>query len=487
MRPPARLSQATLGRATAGVSRPAYDRSALSAGILHFGPGAFHRAHQASFVDQMLARDPGLAITAVSLHSRDVAEALNPQDGLYALAARGTETRWHIVGAIREVLVAPDAPQAVLARLTSPQLRAITATVTEKGYCLTAQGDLDLDHPDIGADLAGGRAPRSFPGWLFAGLQARRAAGLAAPVVLSCDNLPGNGRRLRRALAQFGEAAGEVEMAGWIDAEVRFADTMVDSITPATDAALRAEAAAALGLTDAWPVQREDFVQWVVEEGPLGPLAGVFESAGVTLAGDVAAFETAKLRLLNGAHSTLAYLGLLVGYATVAEAMADPALASFMETLMRQDIGPTLGRSGVPAGAYIDQVLTRFRNPAIAHQLAQIAWDGSQKLPVRLLPTIEDALGVGRPVGRLAVGVAAWMAFVARQARRGVPITDPLATRLAGLGRRTTGDPDADVDLFLGLREVFPAGLAAREAFRRALIAAYRGLGGPDPRQALAL
>ncbi|HET6970970.1 MAG TPA: mannitol dehydrogenase family protein, partial [Phenylobacterium sp.] len=316
------LSDATLDRLRPEVLRPAYDRAATRIGILHFGPGAFHRAHQAFYVDRMLAQDPGLAICGVSLNSDTVREALAPQDGLYSLTKRDAEPSIRVIGAICEVLTAPRGPDAVFARLADSALRAITTTVTEKGYHLTAGGDLDLSHAEVRQDLSGEGAPRTLAGWLVEGLRRRRAAGLAAPVVISCDNLSGNGAKLRRSVAQLAEARGETDLAAWIGGEVRFPDSMVDSITPATDDLLRAEAAARLGVVDAWPIQRERFTQWVVAD-ELGTLSGVFAEAGVTLTGDVAGFERAKLRLLNGSHSTLAYVGLALGHESVFEAMSD--------------------------------------------------------------------------------------------------------------------------------------------------------------------
>ena len=475
------LSDATLGGLPGEVIRPAYDRAATRIGVVHFGPGAFHRAHQAFYLDRMLVQDPGLAISAVSLRSDAVRAALAPQDGLYSLTEREAGPSIRVIGSIREVLTAPAAPEAVFARLADPAVRIVSATVTEKGYCLTPGGDLDALHPDIAHDLAQPGAPTTLVGWLVEGLRRRHAAGGPGLAALSCDNVSGNGARFRRAVLQFAQARGEADLARWIEGEVGFPDSMVDSITPATDDALRAEVAERLGLTDAWPIQRERFAQWVIGDG-LGADAAAFAEAGVTLTGDVAAFERAKLRLLNGAHSTLAYVGLRLGHATVAEAMADPRLAAFVEGLMRRDIAASLApTAGLDVEAYIGEVLARFRNPAIVHQLSQIAWDGSQKLPFRLLATIAEALAAGRPVGRLVVGVAAWMLFVRERSRAGETITDPLAGRLAEIGLACDGDPPRDVDRFLALTAVFPARLAQAAPVRAALEQAYRGLSGPDP------
>jgi fructuronate reductase len=475
-----RLSDATLAAAPPDVLRPAYDRAATRMGVVHFGPGAFHRAHQAFFFDRMLAHDPDLAISAVSLRSDAVRQALQPQDGLYSLIEREALPTVRVIGAIGEILTAPSDPGAVLARLASPATRYVTLTVTEKGYCLAPRGELDLDHPDIRHDLGRPAVPRTIYGWLAEGLRRRGRTDLT---VLSCDNLSGNGEKLSRAVAAFLEALGDPQAAD----RLRFPNSMVDSITPATDEPLRAEAAQRLGLEDAWPIQRERFCQWVIGEGLPEADRGLFADAGVTLARDVAGFERAKLRLLNGSHSTLAYTGLALGHATVADAMADPDLARFVERLMRGEIAPALPALDLDVPGYIGAILARFRNPAIEHRLSQIAWDGSQKLPIRLLATIELALAQGRDARRLAVGVAAWMAFVRRQARGGVEIVDPLAGQLAQAGRATTGAAAYDVALFLALGAVFPDGLAQHAAFRQAVETAYAALIGDHPRRVLAL
>lgn len=471
-----RLSRAALPSLPAEVRRPAYDLDAARVGVVHLGPGAFHRAHQACYLDDLLETDPRWGVSAVSLRSPGVRDALQPQDGLFTVAELEAETRLRVVGAVRELLVAPEQPQAVLARLASPEVRLVTLTITEKGYCLTPDGALDLDHPDVRADLSGAAAPSSAPGWLVAGLRRRREAGAGGLTLLSCDNLQDNGARLRRAVLGFAERT-DPDLARWVEAEVRFPSSMVDSITPATDDALRARVADALGVDDAWPVQREAFRQWVVEDD-LDPDAPDLAAVGVQLTADVAAWERGKLRLLNGAHSTLAYAGLLRGRETVADAMADHELAAVVERMMREDVIPTLAPTpGLDMQAYASDVLARFRNPAIRHLLSQIAWDGSQKLPFRVLGTVADALAAGRPVDRLALPIAAWMRFVVDRSREGVPLVDSLAEPLAALGRRATGGAD-DVDLFLAEARVFPAELAAADAFRQAVRAAYMRL--PD-------
>ena len=479
-----RLSDATLARADPLVLRPAYQRSETRIGVVHFGPGAFHRAHQAFYLDRMLARDPGLAICAVSLRSDDLRAALSPQDGLYALAECDAAPSLRVIGSIKQVLTAPRDPAAIFARLADPALRLITATVTEKGYCRTPAGDLDTADAGVLHDLTRPATPQTFPGWLVEGLRRRRAAGLGGLPVLSCDNLSGNGAALRRVATQFAQAAGDVDLARWIDGEIAFPDSMVDSITPATDDALRARATAQLGLVDAWPIQRERFVQWAVGDG-LGPEADLFAECGVTVTPDIAGVERIKLRLLNAAHSTLAYVGLLSGYETVAEAMGDPALAGFVERMMRRDIAPLCPPAqGIDPQRYIGQVLDRFRNPAIAHRLSQIAWDGSQKLPIRILASIEDARRDGREPGGLWTAAAAWMAFVRTRAAAGADLIDPLAGDLTRIAR-AGGEAEAEVEGFLRLTGVFPPAWPGDEDIKRQLAQPYALLSSGDPGSAL--
>ena len=479
-----RLSDRTLAQARNGVWPAAYDRSAVRVGVVHLGPGAFHRAHQAPVFDKLLQGDPRWGVCGISLRSAAVREALAPQDGLYALALLDAEARVRIVGSVMELITAPATPGLVIQRLAAAGTRLITLTVTEKGYCLTPGGELDLAHPEIAADVARPGEPRSAVGWLAAGLRARRAGGAPAVSVISCDNLTGNGGKLGRAVLALVRAQGDADLAAWIQGEVAFPTTMVDAITPATDDALRARVAEAIGLEDSWPIQRERFSQWVLEDR-LAPGAPDLAGAGVELAADVRPFEQAKLRLLNGAHSTLAYLGLLAGLETVAEAMAEPALAGFVERLMRADIAPSLPpTAGLALGAYIDSILSRFRNPAIRHLLAQIAWDGSQKLPFRLLGTIADALAAGRPVQRLGAPVAAWMLFAARRASGAEPLVDPLAERIDAIAKAPT---EQQPGLFLALGAVFPAAIATDERFRGAVVGAHRALAGGRMAEVLAL
>lgn len=444
-------------------------------GIVHFGPGAFHRAHQADFVDRLLGDDPRWGIAAVSLRSAETVRALKRQRGRYTLAILDEETRFRTIGA-HTLYFGPGEGDAVRRLLADPRVKIVSSTVTEKGYALGGDGTLDLNHPDIVRDLAAPEHPVSLVGWLALGLRDRRAAGLPPFATLCCDNMASNGRKLRAAVTAYA-ARLDRDLAGWIAGEALFPNTMVDSITPATDARLKA-LVRRHGFDDDIPVSREAYAAWVIED-VLPPGSPDLGAVGAEMTADVAAWEKAKLRILNGAHSTLAYLGLLIGHETVAEAMADTGLARFVERLIREDIAPSLEPSPLDLAGYAADVLQRFRNPAIGHRLSQIAWDGSQKLPYRLLDTIAEARAARRPVERLAVPVAAWMLFLARQARASVPIVDPLAGTLARIGLA------GDVDSFLALRQVFPPALAGDAGFRAAVAAAAARMREEGPRAIL--
>ncbi len=385
------------------------------------------------------------------------------------------EPRHRVIGALRERLVAAEDPQRVLARLAAPDTQVVTLTITEKGYCLAPDGHLDFNHVDVRQDLSRAEAPVSAIGYLVEGLRQRRAAGLRPYTVISCDNLADNGSKLGRAVIAYA-ARVDRDLARWIEDEAAFPRTMVDSIVPASDDALRNRIRDALGVDDAWPVQREAWLQWVIADDTRG-MGPDWTSVGVTVTDDVGGYESTKLRLLNGAHSSLAYLGLIRGHGSVGEAMADAELAELIRRLMIDDIKPTVrAPSELNVDAYIDAVLKRFRNPAIRHELAQIAWDGSQKLPVRLFGTIADALATGRPTQRLCLPVAAWLRFLRRAARDQRPVVDPLAEPLLAIAAACDNDAAHDIDLLLNFDQVFPASLATDARFRTALIQAYASL-----------
>jgi fructuronate reductase len=461
-----RLSRATLAGLPAAIDAPR-TRGPVATGIVHFGPGAFHRAHQAAYVDRLLDHDPRWGIAAVSLRSRGTVEALAAQDGLYTLAIRDAEPRMRVIGA-HTAFLGPENAQDIRDLLMTPETRLVTTTITEKGYCLAPDGTLDMAHPDIVHDLKQNAVPRTVYGWLAGAIEKRDWRRSAPLILMPCDNLANNGRKLHAALVAFVRATDDPAFADWIESEIRVPSTMVDSITPASDDVLYADVAAALGVEDRAAVQREHFAQWVIEDiGGLPDLAGV----GATVTGDVGGYERAKLRILNGAHSTLAYAGLLRGHVSVADAMGDAALAGFVDRMIRDDIIPMLPSvPGLDLHAYADAVLRRFANPAIVHRLDQIAQDGSQKLPYRLGDTLIANRTAGRMPDQIVAALGAWVAFLMRRVRAGVAIVDPAAARLTALAAAET--PSRVVDGLVRDGLGFPGQIRGDDALIVALQAA---------------
>jgi fructuronate reductase len=463
-----RLNDDTLAELTGNVQRPAYDRRILRTGIVHLGVGAFHRAHQAVHTDDVLARDMDWGIVAASLRSPDTYDALQPQDGLYTLSVRSQKGEaLRVIGSIRRVIVAPREIEDLLEVMADPQTRIVTLTVTEKGYCHDpATGALNEDHPDIVHDLAYLRSPKSAPGFIVEALRRRRMNGVPPFTVLTCDNLPSNGRTVKRVLTRFAELV-DPELGRFVADEVSCPSTMVDRIVPATSDQDRERIGEALGVTDAWPVVTEPFTQWVIEDHfPQGRPS--WEAAGAEFVRDVEPYEHMKLRLLNGSHSTLAYLGYLAGYETVADTMADEAFVRLIRGLMDEEVTPTLH---MPAGAdletYKSALIERFKNPALKHRTWQIAMDGSQKLPQRLLGTIRDRLRSGAPIGRLALGVAAWMRYVTGIDEKGmaIDVRDPMAERLRAVAKRAGGSAEMLARSLLAIHEIFGDDLPADPRF----------------------
>ncbi|WP_299033312.1 mannitol dehydrogenase family protein [uncultured Pseudokineococcus sp.] len=463
--------------------RPRVDPRSLGVGVVHLGIGAFHRAHQAVFTEDAVAAAGGdWGIAGVTQRSADVVEQLRPQGGLYSVLERGEAgTALRVVGSVRELLFAAREGERLRELLAAPSTRLVTLTVTEKGYRHDpASRRLRLADPEVAADLAG-RAPGSVVGQLVRGLQARRAADAGPVTLLSCDNLPANGAVLAGLVADFCAALPSAEgepLAEWITRSVRFPSSMVDRIVPATTPQDRTRAAELLGLDDRGVVVTEPFRQWVVEDD-FAAGRPAWERAGAVLTADVAPYEAMKLRLLNGAHSTLAYLGALAGHEHVADAMRDPGLAEVASRLMAEDAVPTLAvPDGFDLRAYQQDLLDRFSNPALRHRTAQIAMDGSQKLPQRLLGTVADRLAAGARPRAACLGVAAWMRWVSAGRTddgRPVHVDDPLAERLQQL---TAGaqDPAAVVDALLGLEEVFGRELPADPVFRELVLDALTAL-----------
>ena len=467
-----RLSASTLPDLPSSVTKPAYDIATARIGIVHLGLGAFHRAHQAVMTDAVLASDLRWGICGVSLKSKRVCDALVPQDGLYSVLEKGIDgTRARIVGSVREMLFLGTERDRLLARIADPGVKIVSLTVTEKGYCHDpATGRLNFEHPEIVHDLANPASPSSTIGVLTAGLAARRAASGGAITVVCCDNLPHNGRTVEGIVRAYAEAL-DPALGRWVAANATFPCTMVDRIVPATTDADVAEAARLIGAADAAPVVAEPYIQWIIEDRFAGARPR-WEDAGAELVADVAPFETMKLRLLNGSHSALAYLGYLAGYDFIWQASSDPELAELVQHLMTDEVIPTLqAPPNVDLSAYGAQIRGRFRNPALPHRTQQVAMDGSQKLPQRFLATVRERLASGKSIAHLALAIAGWIRYASGtdEAGRPIAVSDPLAPKFAAIAAGSGGNASQIADGFLDLVEVFGADLVRDVAFRRAV------------------
>ncbi|MBX3583442.1 MAG: mannitol dehydrogenase family protein [Rhizobiaceae bacterium] len=459
-----RLSSTSLRALPASVETPRYDRATVTPGIVHLGVGAFHRAHQADYVEQCLAAgETGWGIIGASLQSASTRDALEPQDGLYTLAIRGSGgEKLRVIGSILSVFVAPQDPARLLRALTDPRVRIVTLTITEKAYLRNSVGDLDTAHSAIVADLANPSTPRSAHGYLVEALARRRAAGTQPFTILSCDNLPANGQTLHRLLVQFA-GLRDPDLAAHVKS-VSCPSSMVDRIVPATTDADRDRVSQTLGLRDAWPVMTEPFSQWVIEDDfPAG--RPQWEKFGVEMVRDVRPFEEMKLRLLNGAHSSIAYLGLLAGHDTVAKSFGDPAIRRFVTALWREAEATLPKDAGLDTRSYVAALTERFDNTALAHRTAQIANDGSQKLPQRIVGSALDRLDSGKEANHLMLAVAAWIRAAELRGKE-LPtglFTDPLDAGLEAIA--ASGLPAADTTA-----AVFDAaGFAGRSVHRARL------------------
>jgi len=449
-----RLQPALLDRLPAGVARPLYDRGALQPGIVHLGAGAFQRAHLAAINEAALHATGDLrwGIVGVSLRQAGTHEALHPQAGLYTLATRDTapdgspRETLQVIGNLLGVLVAPHDPAAVIEQIAHSATRILSLTITEKGY-----------RDDPSADLADARAPRTAIGYIVRGLQQRHARGLGPLTLMSLDNLPANGDTLRGLTLHF---AGQVDpgLQDWIASACSFPNSMVDRIVPRTTDEDRARVSERLGLQDTWPVLAEPFLDWAVEDRFVAGRPE-WQHGGARFVAEAAPFEQLKLRMVNGTHSALAYLGAVMGCETVDEAVADPAMHAYLEALMQQEIAPSLqALPGLNLAAYQQRLLLRFANPALQHRLQQIAMDGSQKLPQRLLSTLRDRLQAGEPIERLALAVAGWLHYLRGKTEAGhaYAIDDPMAAALAAGNAATLHAPERErVATFCALAPVF--------------------------------
>lgn len=475
------LSLAALDVLPARVARPSYRRESLSPGILHFGVGNFHRAHQAVYLDLLMSAGEALdwAIIGAGVRAADDAmrEALAAQDWLTTLVELGDEpSRARVIGPMIDFIPVGER-ERLIATLAAPEIRIVSMTITEGGYFLdSATGRFDDGHAEIVADAADPDHPRTVFGLILKGLRARRAAGVAPFTVMSCDNIPSNGEVTRQTLAGLARLH-DPELAEFIEAHVAFPNAMVDRITPATTARERTLLAEDFGVGDNWPVFCEPYRQWVLEDHfPLGRPA--FEKAGVTFVDDVAPWELMKIRILNGGHAAIAYPSALMGIHFVHDAMAHPLIAAFLEKLELEEIVPTVPAvPGTDLAAYFRLIAGRFANPRIGDTIPRLCLDGSNRQPKFIVPSQRDRLRQGLDVTGLALVSALWCRYCAGvdDAGRPIPPNDAAAGRLRSLALAARENPAAFLD---GLDEIFAdvgRSPVFREAFGRHLDALWAG------------
>lgn len=449
--------------------QPAYTPANHRAGIVHIGPGAFHRAHQAVMADAALAQEGGdWRIVGVSLRSRDLADSLNPQDGLYTLIERGKDgASARIIGAIERV-IAVD-PVATLNAICDPSIRIVTLTVTEKGYGIDlARRMPDASNPVVAADLAAPDTPRGVLGLLTLAAKRRKAAALAPLTVLSCDNLPENGKVLRGGVIGFARMSGQEDLAEWIKDNMAFPCSMVDRITPAPTQATLKDAMAAIGCRDDAAVETEPFMHWVIEDDfPSGRPA--WEAGGAVFVTDVTPYERMKLTMLNGSHSLLAYSGFLLGRRYVRDVMTDPGLVWLVKRHLKAAAALLPDLAGVDFDVYAKDLIERFSNPAIAHETFQIATDGTQKLPQRIFDPAMTALDCGQSVTPFAFATAMWIRFCVGKRDDGTAydLPDLRAAELTSAIGRSAADAAALSNAIHALPNLVPPHLASNAMWRR--------------------
>jgi mannitol 2-dehydrogenase len=473
------LTTSSLPSLAGTVSVPAYDRSRLRAGIVHLGVGAFHRSHQAMYLDRLLERGEAgeWAICGVGVLASDrrMAEVMAAQDGLYTLVVKHADgsLEARVVGSVVEYLLAPDDPDAVVEKMAAETTRIVSLTVTEGGYNTDpVTGEFDAGDPGVVHDLQPGAAPATSFGLVVEALVRRRERGLPPFTVVSCDNIQHNGDVARHSFAAFA-ALRDRDLGAWVEREVPFPNSMVDRITPATTDDDRAEVARRFGVEDAWPVVCEPFTQWVVEDR-FGLGRPPLEDAGVQVVEDVDPYERMKLRLLNAGHQGLAYLGRLAGYRLVHDAAQDPLFRRFLLGYMEEEATPTLRPvPGIDLDEYRRSLVDRFSNPHIRDTLARLAFDGSERLPKWLLPVVRDNLAAGGEVRRSAAIVAGWARYSEGVDEDGQPIevADRRRDTLAASARRQRQDPLA----FIADRELF-GDLVDDERFTGPYLAALTSL-----------
>ncbi|TPK71182.1 mannitol dehydrogenase family protein [Mesorhizobium sp. B2-4-15] len=479
-----------LERLPATVQKPAYDRETLAPGMAHLGVGAFHRCHQAEYTDDLLSRQfDRWGIVGINIRPPHLAETLGRQSGLYTRLIRENDhVEARVIGSIVKVVDSQDSAGPALDVLASPDIELVTMTVTEKGYChVPSTGELDLGHPDIVHDLANPETPRSVPGILTQALELRRATHGRKLTLLSCDNIPTNGVILETVVRTFAERRGN-RLADWIAAKAAFPSAMVDRIAPAVTQDDLDSVEQWFGYHDGAVAVGEPFRQWVIEKKFAGRMPR-WDLVGATFVDDVTPFEHLKMRVLNGAQTTLATLGVLAGLEHTSDAIADPLLSVFVRRMLVEETVPTLMPvPGMEPLAYIEQSLGRLKNTAIRHRNHQIATDGSQKIVQRLLNPIRDRLSQGASIGLLAVPVAGWMAYLIQASERFGklwPVSDPYAGKVAAIADATGRDAPALASAILAIDTIFDPGLAANETFREAITVALGELLSDNPMAAV--
>ncbi|WP_346838672.1 mannitol dehydrogenase family protein [Microbulbifer sp. SAOS-129_SWC] len=472
---PQRLDNSQLESLPTEILQPAYDRSQVTPGIVHLGIGAFHRAHQAWYTENRIAAgEMDWGIVGASLRSSGVRDQLVPQNGLYSLVEKSNAgTKIQVIGAVGDVFVAPESPARLMEQLARAEIRIVSLTITEKGYCHDpASGNLNPQHPDIRHDLQNPQQPRSALGLIVGALQLRRERGLPGFTLLSCDNLPSNGKLLGRVLAQYVQLV-DTDLAAWIAANTSTPATMVDRIVPATTDTDRDQMQGLLGCRDEAAVMAEPFSQWVIEDDFLYGRPQ-WDRAGATFVQDVEAYELIKLRLLNGCHSMLAYSGYLAGFETIADVMAEPAFRQLAQHFLEFEASGAVPVPGdFDIAAYRAQLVQRFENRALRHRTWQIAMDGSQKIPQRWLGTLRHQLQQGGSIDALVLALACWIRYVSAVDDAGLPIevSDPLAIELKALCDSHQADNAALARAFLGFAPVFGDDLQHNERLQQALAA----------------
>ena len=444
------LSNKTLAQIPASIARPAYDRTKLKPSIVHIGVGAFHRSHMETYLDDLATSDEegktewGVVGVGLLLHDGELIRTLGIQDNLYTVVTRSAETtELQVVGTLIETLWAVKQAETVLERMTSPQTKLVSLTITEGGYAFDPEtGDLQTDLPAIAHDLHNLGEPQSVYGFLVEALRQRKEAGIAPFTVLSCDNLQHNGDMARKMTLQFAERISP-ELAAWIAESVTFPNSMVDRITPATSDELRRLVGERGGYSDAVPVGCEPFRQWVIEDNFCNERPPL-ERVGVTFTEDVTPYETVKIRMLNAGHSAIGYLGAGAGYEFIHEIMADPLFSEFLTRLMTEEIAPMLSAPpGMELENYGKSVRERFVNPVLRDGTARICGDASNKIPKFLLPTLRERLAQTLPVPLLSLSLAGWFHALRGKTDDGDPLTiaDPMSALLEKTAKAGANDP----------------------------------------------